>query len=70
MPTNYQLRLVHQATEFGTDLVLHDLSVEYSRELHAAIRQGIRQAVLYYVQEIDGQARELHPLDQAGEVRA
>ena len=70
MPTSYQPRLVNQATEFGTDLVLHDLTVEYSRELHAAIRQGVRQAVLYYAQELDRQAHQLHPLDQAGKVQA
>ncbi len=70
MPTSYQLRLVNQATEFGTEQILHDLSVEYSHELHAAIRQGVRQAVLYYVQELDRQAHQLHSLDQIGKVQA
>lgn len=70
MPTSYQLRLVNQATEFGTDQILHDLSIEYTRELHAAIRQGVRQAVLYYVHELDRQAHPLHPLDQTGTVQA
>jgi hypothetical protein len=55
-------RLLNQATMHGTDAVLQQLPAEHSPELEKAIRQGVRQAVLYYAHSLDTIDRQLRPL--------
>ena len=55
-------RLLNQATMLGTEAILQQLPAEHSRELERAIRQGVRQAVLYYAEGVDTLDRQLHPL--------
>jgi hypothetical protein len=62
-------RLVHEATTHGTDEVLRRMPAPYSPELEQAIRQGVRQAVLYYACGLDTLDRQLHPLER-GKIRA
>jgi hypothetical protein len=45
------------------------MSAEYSPELEQAIRQGVRQAVLFYAEGLETLSRQLHPLDH-GKSRA
>lgn len=62
-------RLLNEATQHGTDEVLRQMPAEYSPELEQAIRQGVRQALLYYAYELDGLQQRLHPLER-GKARA
>lgn len=62
-------RLLNEATQHGTDDVLRQMPAEYSPELMQAIRQGVRQAVLYYAYELHGLDQRLHPLER-GKARA
>jgi hypothetical protein len=62
-------RLLNEATLHGTAEVLSQMPAEYSPELEHAIRQGIRQAMLYYTDGLDTLSRQLHPLERA-KVRA
>jgi hypothetical protein len=62
-------RLFNEATTYGTDEVLRLMPVENSPELEQAIRQGVRQAVLYYVHALDSLEERLHPLER-GKARA
>jgi hypothetical protein len=39
------------------------MPAEHSPELEQAIRQGVRQGVLYYAQGLDTLTRQLHPLE-------
>ena len=57
-------RLLNEATQHGTAEVLRLSPCEYSSELEQAIRQGIRQAVLYYVEGLDSLQQRLHPLER------
>lgn len=57
-------RLVNEATLHGTEEVLRRMPAEYSPELDQAIRQGVRQAVLYYAFGLDSLDRRLHPLER------
>jgi hypothetical protein len=61
--------LVNEATLHGTGEVLRQMPAEYSPELERAIRQGVRQAVVYYAGGLDSLSRQLHPLER-GKVRA
>lgn len=61
-------RLLNEATQHGTEEVLRQMPAAYSPELERAIRQGVRQAVLYYAYELDSLERRLHPLER-GKVR-
>ena len=70
MPSLLHQRLLHEATRLGTGEVLRQMPTEYSPELEQAIRQGVRQAILYYAEELEKLDRRLHPLDQAGKARA
>ncbi|HTU90632.1 MAG TPA: hypothetical protein VMF69_11205 [Gemmataceae bacterium] len=63
-------RLLNEATQYGTAEVLRHSPAEYSPELEQAIRQGVRQAILYYADALESVDRRLHPLDQAGRARA
>jgi hypothetical protein len=63
-------RLLHEATQHGTDEVLRLMPAPYSPELEQAIRLGVRQAVLYYVVGVDTLSQRLQPLDQRRTVRA
>jgi hypothetical protein len=62
-------RLLNEATQHGTAEVLRQSPAEYSPELEQAIRQGVRQAVLYYAEGLDRLSRQLYPLGR-GKVRA
>ncbi len=62
-------RLLHEATQHGTDEVLRLMPAENSPELVQAIRQGVRQAVLHYAYGLDSLSRQLHPLER-GKQRA
>jgi len=62
-------RLLTEATQHGTEEVLRQMPAAYSPELEHAIRQGVRQAVLYYAAGVDGLDRRLHLLE-GGKVRA
>jgi hypothetical protein len=57
-------RLLHEATQHGTDEALRQSPSEYSPELEQAIRLGVRQAVLYYAAGLDSLSQRLQPLDQ------
>jgi len=56
-------RLLNEATQHGTDEVLRLMPAENSPELVQAIRQGVRQAILYYAGGLDTLSRQLHPLE-------
>jgi hypothetical protein len=56
-------RLLHEATQHGTAEALRLSPAEYSLELEQAIRQGVRQAVLYYAEGLDNVERRIHPLE-------
>jgi hypothetical protein len=62
-------RLLNEATRHGTEEILRQMPAEHSPELEQAIRQGVRQAVLYYALGLDSLDRQLHPL-QRGKARA
>ena len=62
-------RLSNGATLHGTEEILRQMPVEHSPELEQAIRQGVRQGVLYYAEGLDRLSRQLHPLDR-GKARA
>jgi hypothetical protein len=64
-----QQRLLNEATSHGTDEALRLMPAAYSPELEQAIRQGVRQAVLYYADGLDSLEQRLHPLER-GKVRA
>lgn len=68
MSSPRQQRLVHEATQHGTEVVLQRMPVEYSLELEQGIRQGIRQALLYYASGLDSWEERLQPLDPAATV--
>ena len=57
-------RLLHEATQHGTAEALRLSPAEYSLELEQAIRQGVRQAVLYYHEGLDNLQRRLHPIER------
>jgi len=58
-------RLLAEATRYGTGEVLRQMPAAYSPELEHAIRQGVRLAVLYYAEGMDGLEEQRHPLHQA-----
>ncbi|HEY7328646.1 MAG TPA: hypothetical protein VH592_13460 [Gemmataceae bacterium] len=70
MPSVLHQRLLNEATRFGTAEVLRQMPAQYSQELEQAIRQGVRQAILYYTDGLESLDRRLHPLGQAGKGRA
>ena len=70
MPSVLHQRLLNEATRLGTGEALRLMPAAYSLELEEAIRQGVRQAILYYAEELERLDRRLHPLDQAGKARA
>lgn len=55
-------RLLNEATRYGTAEVLRQMPATYSPELEEAIRQGVRQAILYYAEGLDTLSRQLQPL--------
>jgi hypothetical protein len=57
-------RLLNEATQHGTAEALRLSPTEYSLELEKAIRQGVRQAVLYYAEGLDRLERRLHPTER------
>jgi hypothetical protein len=61
--------LLSEATQHGTAEALRQSPAEYTPELEQAIRQGVRQAVLYYAEGLDSLQRRIHPLER-GKVRA
>jgi hypothetical protein len=63
-------RLLNEAALFGTEEILRQMPAEHSPELEHAIRQGVRQAVLYYADGLDTLSRQLHPLDHSRKSRA
>jgi hypothetical protein len=62
-------RLLNQATMLGTAAILQQLPAEHSPELEQAIRESVRQAVLYYAAGLETLDRQLHPLTH-GKARA
>jgi hypothetical protein len=62
-------RLLNEATTHGTDEVLRLIPATYSPELEQAIRHGVRQAVLFYVDKRDSLEQRLNPVER-GKVRA
>lgn len=58
-------RLFNEATAHGTNEALRLMPVENSPELEQAIRQGVRQALLYYVHRLDSLEQRLYPLETA-----
>lgn len=58
-------RLLNEATTHGTDEVLRLMPAENNPEMVQAIRQGVRQAVLYYVYGLDSLEQRLHPRERA-----
>jgi hypothetical protein len=67
MSTQPHQRLVQEATRYGTAEVLRLMPAAYSQELEQAIRQGVRQAILYYAEGLDGLERRVHPLERGNE---
>jgi hypothetical protein len=63
MPPVLHQRLLNEATLHGTREILRLMPAEHSPELEQAIRQGVRQAVLYYAQALDTLTRQLLPLE-------
>ena len=70
MSPSLHQRLVNEATQHGTEEVLRQMPAEYSPELEIAVRQGVRQAVLYYALGRDTLSRQLHPSKMSGVRRA
>ncbi len=66
-PTNQ--RLLNEAVRHGTDEVLRLMPAENSPGLEQAIRQGVRQAVLYYAYSLDTLEKRLRPVEH-GKARA
>lgn len=62
-------RLLTEATRFGTAAVLRQMPVVYSPELEQAIRQGVRQAPLYYADSLDTLSQQQHPFDRNPKVQ-
>ena len=62
-------RLVNEATQFGVEEIFQQMPVANSPELEQAIRQGVRQAVLYYAAGLDTLSRQLRPLDHGAKAR-
>ena len=58
-------RLLSEATLLGTEEILRRMPAEHSPELEQAVREGVRQAVLFYAQGLDTLSRQLRPLDHA-----
>jgi hypothetical protein len=69
MPSLLYQRLLNEATLHGAEEVLRQMPAAYSAELEEAIRQGVRQAVLYYASGLDNLEQRLHPLE-SGKARA
>ena len=69
MPSVLHQRLLNEATRFGTGEVLRLMPAAYSTALEEAIRQGVRQAILYHAEGMERLDQRLHPLDQAGKAR-
>jgi hypothetical protein len=63
-------RLLNEATQHGTEEVLRQMPATHSPELEQAVRQGVRQALLYYAWRLDHVDRQLHPLGQGRSLRA
>ncbi|HTU22718.1 MAG TPA: hypothetical protein VMG10_32055 [Gemmataceae bacterium] len=61
MPPLLHKRLVNEATLHGTEVILRLMPAEYSPELEQAIRQGVRQAVLYYAGGMNTLSRQSDP---------
>jgi hypothetical protein len=70
MPSAYHPRLLNEVTLLGTGLILQQLPAGYSPALEEAIRQAVRQALLYYIDGLDRLDRQLHPLDHGPKARA
>ena len=64
MPSLTHQRLFAEATRYGTGEVLRQMPAAYSPELEQAIREGVRQAVLYYTDGLESLSRQLHPLER------
>ena len=62
-------RLLNEATQHGTDEVLRLMPADKNPEMVQAIRQGVRQAVLYYAFGVDSLDKRLNPVER-GKVRA
>ncbi len=62
-------RLLNQAAMLGTEAILQQLPAEHSPELEQAIRQSVRQAVLYYAEGLEALDRQLGPFTH-GRARA
>lgn len=62
-------RLLNEATAHGTDEVLRLMPAAFSPELEQAIRQGVRHAILFYVDRWDSLDKRLNPAER-GKVRA
>jgi hypothetical protein len=56
---------LNEATLLGTEEILRQIPAEHSPELEQAVRQGVRQAVLFYAEGLDTLSRQLRPLDHA-----
>ena len=64
-PLFHHPRLVNESVMLGTEAMLQQLPLEYSRELEATIQQAVRAAVLHYADSLATRERQLHPLHQA-----
>ena len=55
----FHQQLLNEATRYGTGEVLRQMPAAYSPELEQAIRQGVREAVLFYADKRDTLSRQL-----------
>jgi len=69
MPYPSHPRLLNEAIEHGVQEILRQMPAAYSPEMEQSLRQGIRQAVLFYTHGVDSWSKRLHPLDHGQKVR-
>jgi len=70
MPFPLHQRLLNEAIEHGVGEILRQMPAAYSQEMEQSLRQGIRQAVLFYTHGVDTWSKRLHPLDPGQQARA
>jgi hypothetical protein len=61
----YNFRLLNEATDVGAHRFLGELTDDERAVFEGRIRRAIRDALLYYADELDKQSRRLYPMDQS-----
>jgi hypothetical protein len=62
-------RLLNWATDLGAERILARLPLEDQDNLRPAVREGVREALLYYASELRDLRRRQFPMEQNGHGR-